>query len=532
MAASMSRRCLFALLALLASCGFDQQPRMGGTVTIAAGNDLDAANPLVSVCVWTNEILRFGLFTTLVRYGPELEFEPYLARDWEMEGDTAVVFHIRRDLSWHDGVPTTAHDVLFTFQRAKDPATGFANAGGYFSHWLEGEVIDSFTVRFRLEPHAEPLAGWPFTPIIPEHLLEEVPAAEMRHAPFNREPVGNGPLRFVSQRPNDRWVFEANEDFPADLGGRPLIDRLVWRVIPDNTAQLTELRVGTADLALQSQAAHLAEYGERQGFRVLEKPSRQFYFIAWNGLRPPLDDPRVRKALAMAIDRDRMIAGLRKGLAEPAAGPIMPFHWSYDQSIGPLPHDPAVAVELLAQAGVRDRDGDGRLRKPDGSAFAIELKLPAGSEIHRDIAEAVRADLAGIGVRVETRATEVTTLFADVTSPDRRFDAALLGWSTDLRLNLLDTFHSTALAGPYQFASYANTELDRLIDDAATDLSRETATPRWQEVQRILRDEQPWTVLYYHRDGFLARDGLRGADMDIRGALVNLPSWWVAADPD
>jgi peptide/nickel transport system substrate-binding protein len=525
------RRCVTALsLALLAGCGGDADPRRGGAVVIGAGSDLDFANPLVSVDAWTNEILRFALFTPLVRHGPDLDFEPYLAESWEMLGDTAVVFRLRRDVMWHDGAPTTAHDVLFTFQRAVDPATAFPNAG-YFTYWTGGEVVDSFTVRFRFRPHAEPLAGWPSTPIVPKHLLEDIPPGDLRHAPFNRNPVGNGPFVFVSQRPNDRWVFDANPHFPSGLGGTPLIDRLVWRVIPDNTAQLTEVRVGNADLILQPRPDQVMPMGLRDGLHVLEKPSRQFHFVAWNGRRPPLDDARVRHALAMGIDRDRILHGLRSGLGSMAVGPIMPFHWAYDDDLDPLPHDPAAAADLLASAGLRDRNGDGRLQNADGSTFEIEVKFPAASDFYRDVAEAIRADLAALGVRVTTRPTEVTTLFADLTSPERRFDAALLGWSGDLRLDLHDTFHSAATGGPYQFASYANPEVDRLIDRAGVAPDRDSATLLWRRVQRILRDEQPWTLLYYLNDAFVAGDRLRGVRMDIRGALVNLTEWWVDGPP-
>lgn len=521
------RRSLPALcLAFFWACGGDTDPRRGGAVVIGAGSDLDAANPLVSVDAWTNEILRFALFTPLIRHGPDLDYEPYLAESWDILGDTAVVFRLRRDVAWHDGAPTTAHDVLFTFERAVDPATAFPNAG-YFAHWTGGEVMDSFTVSFRFQPHAEPLAGWPSTPILPRHLLGDIAPAELRQAPFNRNPVGNGPFVFVSQRPNDRWVFDANPDFPAALGGRPLLDRLVWRVIPDNTAQVTEVRVGSADLVLQPQPDQVIAAGQRDQLHVLEKPSRQYLFLAWNGRRPPLDDPDVRRALAMGIDRDRILRGLRRGLGSPAVGPIMPFHWAYDDGLDPLPHDPAAAAELLAAAGLRERQGDGRLRRSDGSVFDIEIKFPAGSDYHRDVAEAIRGDLAALGVGVTTRPTDVSTLFGDVTSPDRRFDAALLGWSGDFRLDLRDTFHSDALGGPYQFASYANPEVDRLIDSAASDPDRQTAAPLWQRVQRILRDDQPWTLLYYHNDAFLANDRLQGVHMDIRGALVNLTEWWV-----
>jgi peptide/nickel transport system substrate-binding protein len=522
-------------VAALAACGADHDPRRGGAVVIGAGSDLDFANPLVSVDAWTHEILRHALFVPLVRYGPDLEYEPGLAESWEMLGDTAVVFRLRRDVAWHDGVPTTAHDVLFTFDRARDPATGFPNTG-YFAHWTSGAVLDSFTVAFRLEPHAEPLAGWPFLPVVPRHVLDTVPPERLRQASFNRAPVGNGPFRFVSQRANDRWVFEANPDFPEGLGGAPLLDRLIWRVIPDNTAQITEIRVGAVDLVLQPRPDQVEALAERDGLRAVVKPSRQFAFIAWNGRRAPLGDARVRRALAMAIDRDRILDGLRRGYGATAVGPIMPFHWSYDPDMQPLPFDRDAALALLAEAGIRDRDGDGRLRLPDGTPFRLELKGFAGSDFYRDVAEAVRADLASLGVDVTTRLLEASTLFADVTAPERRFDAALLGWSGDIRLDLHDTFHSAASAGPYQFAGYSNAEVDALMERAGVESDRAVAGPLWQDVQRLLTDEQPWTVLYYQTDAFLARDRLRGVEMDIRGALLTLGEWWIegrgAPDPD
>ena len=521
-----------AALAALAAAGLlgacaDQGPRPGGTVVIAAGSDLDFANPLVSADQWTTDLLRFAVFTPLIRYGPELEYEPALAESWELEGDTAVTFHLRRDVRWHDGPLTTAHDVLFTFERARNPETGFPNSD-YFGRWTRGEVLDSFTVRFAFEPHAEPLAGWPFTPVVPEHLLDTVPAAAMRQAAYNRAPVGNGPFRFVSQRANDRWVFERNPDYPEALGGPPLLERLVWRVIPENAAQMAELRAGEADIVLQPRPEEALALGERDGFRVVVKPSRQFSFIAWNGQRAELSDPRVRRALAMAIDREAIVEAFRSGYGEIVSGPVMPSHWSHDPDLAPLPHAPDSAVALLAEAGIRDRDGDGVLDLSDGSPFAIQLKLPAGSDYNRDIGEAVRGDLEAIGVRATTRPTEFGTLVADVTSPERRFDAFLLGWAGDFRLDLRDTFHSEGLEGPYQFASYANPELDSLMDRATAEPDREVARPLWRRAQRILRDEQPWTVLFYQTDALVLRDRLQGVDMDIRGALVSLPRWWVS----
>jgi peptide/nickel transport system substrate-binding protein len=267
---------------------------------------------------------------------------------------------------------------------------------------------------------------------------------------------------------------------------------------------------------------------ERPGIRAVVKPSRQFSFVVWNALRPPLDDPRVRRALAMSLDRRRILEGLRNGYGKLGITPIMPFHWAHDPTVESIPFDPDSARALLAGLGIRDRDGDEVLELPDGSDFEIRIKLSAGSDFNRDVAEALRSDLAALGVRASTESTEATTLFADVTSPERRFDAALLGWSGDFRLDLRDLFHSDALEGPYQFASYGNPEVDSLMDRAVLEPDPERAAPLWGRVQEILQEEQPWTILYYQVDAFLARERVRNMEVDIRGALVNLPDWWLA----
>lgn len=521
------------LLLVLSACA-DAEPaaeaaadaEYGGTVVMVNNSDLTDLNPLVAGEKYSQEVNRYMLFVPLVRHAEDLSLEPALAESWEMLGDTGVVFHLRRDVRWHDGVPTTAHDVVFTYERAKDPATLFPNPE-YFQLWTSAEATDSFTVRFTFEPHMDPLAGWAFLPPVPAHLLDSIPSERMLQAAFNNAPVGNGPFRFVQYRQNDRWVFEANRDFPEDLGGRPYLDRVVWRPIPDGTAQITELRTGGADIVLTPISDQFVAVRELPGFRGIDRPGRQYASAIWNSRVPPLEDERVRLALGLAINRQQIIDVLRAGFGSQAVGPIGPSHWAYDESVEPLPYSPDSARTLLAGAGIEDTDGDDILNLPDGEPFEIELKFPAGSVINRDMAELIRGDLARIGVRITTRPTEWGTMIDDFTSPDRRFEAILLGFETDFRVNLYDTFHSGAIGTSNAFASYSNPRVDSLINRTRFARSMDEARPMYAEIQRILRDEQPWSFLYYYPDLVLLNDRLQGVEMDNRGGLITIQNWWV-----
>jgi peptide/nickel transport system substrate-binding protein len=538
---SAMQRCMRTLVLLLgtglaAACGDrddaapDRDPtRYGGTIVVANNSDIENLNPLVSSDRYTQEVNRYLLFLPLIRYDAELDYEPALAERWEMLGDTGAVFHLRRDVRWHDGKPTTARDVVFTFQRAMDPETAYPNAS-YFQYWTNVGAQDSFTVRFSFAPHLDPLAGLPFLPVVPAHVLDSIPAGAMRQASFNKRPVGNGPFRFVEYRTNDRTIFEANPEFPDALGGRPYIDRIVYRPIPDATAQMAELTAGTADIILTPRSAEFARLSQQPGIRGFQRPGRQYANIMWNGRVEPLNDPRVRRALTHAIDRQLILQTLREGYGDLAIGPIGPYHWAYDESVQPVPFSRDSAVALLDAAGLTDRNGDGVRELPNGRPFQIELKMPAGSIINRDMAEMIRSQLSEVGVRVTTRPTDGATLYQDITSPSRNFQAVIMGWESDFRINLRDTFHSEAYDGMYQSASYRNPRVDQLIDSVGRAVRRDQAIPVYAELQRILRDEQPWTFLYYFPDLVLVRDRLQGVEMDIRGAFTNITRWYVTSE--
>src|SRR5690606_284876 len=160
---------------------------------------------------------------------------------------------------------------------------------------------------------------------VPRHLLEGVAPADLRNAPFNRNPVGSGPYRFVEWRANDRLVLERNPDFPEALGGPPALDRLVFRVVPEPATLLTELLTGGLHVDIPVVPDQAARIEANPNLELFSFPSRTVYFIGWNTRREPFTDARVRRAMTLAIDRQEIITALLEGYGSPATSTIPPW---------------------------------------------------------------------------------------------------------------------------------------------------------------------------------------------------------------
>lgn len=527
-------------LAVMAGCGdggvppptvereIPHEERFGGTVVIAGAPELGTFNPAATTDELSMQIQRHALLMTLLRPDENLRAQPYLAESWEINDDsTRVVFHLRRDIRWHDGEPTTAADVDFTFRALKDSEVGFPNAQ-WFEGWEGPELLDRYTIRFAVRPRAGLLSGWTRLPIMPRHLLGGTEAARLATHPFGTSPVGNGPFRFVERQPGGAWVLEANPDFPEALGGRPYLDRIVYRSIPEPATQLAELRTGGVQFVRFMSPSQISRARSDESISVIEFPSRAYGLIAWNGKRPLFQDPAMRRALTMAIDRQALIDAVHYGLGEIANGPIGPWHPAYDPELAPPPFSPDSAALEFERLGWTDADGDG-WRERGGEPLAFVL-MTSERDTYRDIATIVQAQLARVGVRVEQETVEGAVLVDAIMSPERRFDAFVLEWVPDLEIDDRQLFSCEAIGEMYQFSSYCNEELEPILQAIPNVRSREDGDRLLRQYVEIVNRDQPFTFLYFARDAAAIRDELRGVELDIRGDLTGIREWWLHPD--
>lgn len=532
----------FLALFALAACGdsgadlgdaaedVPEEQRSGGTVVAGLIGDIPDISPLTSTDHNANQMQQFVLFTPLIAYDDSLRPVPRFARSWEIgEDGRSITFHLRDDLYWHDGVKTSAYDVEFSYDRARDPATAFANSA-FWDYYGDATVVDSFTIRIAMEPHADPLDPWRSFAPAPKHVLEDVPAAELSQHPFaTSRPLGNGPFRFVSRSPGQNWVFEANPDFPEELGGRPYIDRIVLRIIPEPTTLLAELLNGSIHYYIAPTTDQLSQIESSGNARILAFDDRAFVMIGWNQRNPLFKDARVRRALTMSINREQIVQAIRRGYGSVGNTTIPPFFWNHVEAAGPeLPYDTVAARALLREAGWEDRNRDGTLENAEGLPFQFTLVTNQGNRERQEITQIIQAQLAQIGIQAQPQIMEWGALLSRINDPVRRdFDALVIGWVTEFRIDDANLFHCERHDEPYQWVSHCNARLDALIDTLPRITDRAEALPLWSEYQRLLAEDQPYTILFFQRRIEGVHNALRNVHVDARGDWVSVDQWYL-----
>lgn len=541
MKASIARRWLTAFCAAgLVACGGGDgggtgksagndkggPPVQGGTVAIDMLADFQAFNPVTNTHLTTDDVVKHMLFTPLIQYDEKLQPIPWLAERWEL-ADTSVTFFLRRDVMWHDGKPVTAEDVKFTFDLAKDPATASLLGSAYMNMVKEATVVDPHTVRFSFTaPHAQALDGF-WWPPLPRHLLQNVPAAELSRHAYNRQPVGSGPFKFTEWRAGQSASFEANPQFPPALGGRPNLDRVVFRVVPEATTMVTELINGTADMIgytlLPDQAAQIRN---QNGVELRHYPSREFTFFAWNNTRPLFSDARVRRAMTMGINRQQIIDGLLQGFGVPASGMIPPWSPMYTE-LQPLPYDPNGAKALLQQAGFADANGDGILDK-GGQPLRFVLTINSSNRLHADIAQVMQRQLRQVGVDVQIQPQEFQSMLQRYKA--REYDAVLANWTLDtFKVDPTPLFscEQARVANSANRTGYCNPRADQVMQQALRTTDAAQAKVLWAQYSQVLHQDQPITFLYWFEDMAGLGPRPQGVQTDARSKIVNIRDWWI-----
>jgi peptide/nickel transport system substrate-binding protein len=493
-------------------------PVSGDAFVYASLGDATRLNPLLTSDSATGEVCGY-IFNGLVKYDRDLRLVGDLARSWEVRrGGKEILFHLRPGVRWHDGAPFTARDVTYTFERLRDPAVA-TPFGADFRDVQSVEAVDDLTVRVLYgRPFAPALESWGMG-IIPRHVFE---GTDFNAHPAHRRPVGTGPYRFVEWKTDEKIVLAANPDY---FEGPPRIQRIIMRVIPDAGVQFLELRNGSVDqmgLTPDQYGAYPEFFKNYDKYRY---PAFAYTFFAFNLDRSPFGDLRVRRALTLAVDKKEIIEGVLLGFGRSATGPFPPSSWAFNESVPDTPHDPAQARALLAQAGWRDTDGDGALDK-DGKPFAFTVITNQGNKLRELAAVILQSHFAAVGVKMEIRILEWSTFIHSYVDK-RNFDALILGWNLSRDPDSYTIWHSSQRGeGLYNFAGYADTEADSLLEEGRRTFDFAKRRDIYRRFHARVAEDAPYIFLYYPESLPALHKRFIGPEVAPAGLGWNFREWW------
>lgn len=510
------------MVATLTACGVrDEAPRAaasGGTAVYCMSSLPQQLNTFVTPDLGAADV-RWLLFTPLVRYAPDATaVQPWLATSWQWDSAGKVVtIALRTDVMWHDGDPVDADDVAWAVRIAADLEYGYFGNDD-IAGLVEAAVVASDTVRLTFDRTMT--AGMePFVhlPILPKHLLDTIPAAAFARSPYHLEPIGSGPWRFVERSVDGSIVLGRNDDFPEALG-RPALDRLVLRAVPEAASALVELETGNVEAcAMGSTRAAAIDRSER--LRAVAVPPVGLYVMPLDTRKPPLQDARVRRALSAALDRAALAASMSSAM-RPARTFLPPdSRWADSAALQP-DADTTLANVLLDEAGWR-RGASGTRVNASGAPLRFTL---VGPQPHQNLLTVVQAQWRRVGVDVELQFMEGSAYIATIRNPETRPQAMSLSFFPD-RLLTPDPSSQLHSGGGSNLSFYSVPEVDRLTESLATALDDAARADAYRQLQRRVAEDVP-LIYVIHAPRLLAvSDELEGVEADANGPLAGVSTW-------
>lgn len=500
------------LVAISVFClvGLAETPKIGGTLVLARAHDVTGLDPHTVPAHVSHRVYEL-IYNTLVGLDAQLLPIPELAESWEISSDgRQYTFHLRKGVKFHNGIEFTAEDVKFTFERILDEKTG-AISRSFFTDIDKIETPDPYTVVFTLKrPNAAFLVylSDPNASIVSHEVAFSADLNKMENA------IGTGPFRLVEWKPDEIMVLEKNPDY-FELG-KPYLDRIEIKIIPEEFSIVAAMRAGEVDMALlESPIAAIALRGV-PNVNLMAIPSLRYHLIFVNTSRGPLRDQRVRQAISCALDRQGLIntAALGEGVV---TGPIPPSLSYWAVPVNELPYykrDLELARKLLAEAGYE-------------KGFSVNLLVPLGEPV-TGVAEAqyIKSQLEEVGIYVKLDVVEFGIYIDRWLKADLDLAIGLNAGKPDPDFYLYRYFHST---GSLQFVigHWNDPRLDELLDQGRAQVDMTKRREIYAEAQRILVEGSPFIWTYVGFEYFAAQNYVKGFIPLATGAIDFLKETWL-----
>ncbi len=473
------------------------------TLVYCSEGSPEGFNPSLYTAGTTFDASSRAIFNRLVEFTPgTTEVKPALAEEWEVSDDgLEYTFHLREGVKFHakeNFTPTrdfNADDVLYSFNRQLDedhPDHGLS--GGTYEYFnamsmpdllAEVEKVDDMTVKFVLtRPEAPMIANlaMDFASIMSAEYAEQMREAGTPEQ-VDLDPVGTGPFQLVDYQKDAVIRYKAHPDY---WDGKAAIDDLVFAITPDNSVRLQKLKAGECHVMPYPNPADLEDIRADDSLKMLEQEGLNVGYLAYNTTQPPFDNPKVRKALNMAINKEAIIDAVFQGAGRVAKNPLPPTIWSYNESTVDDPYSPEAARKLLAEAGVENLEMN---------IWAMPVQRPYNPNARR-MAELIQEDFANVGVEAEIVSYEWGEYLARSKAEDRD-GAVLLGWTGDNGDpdNFLAVLLGCDAVGGSNRANWCYEPFQNLIEQAKVTSDVEERTTLYEAAQLVMKNQAPWATI-------------------------------------
>ena len=512
------------------------QPTTGGVYTEALVGSMGRLNPLLD---WNNaadrDIDRL-IFSGLIRFDERGLPRPELAESWGTSSDGTIYnFSLRSNAVWHDGTPVTADDVIFTIDLIKSNGSLFPQDVKDLWSQIEVKRMNDQNIKFTLpEPYA-PFLDYVTFGILPKHLLEGTPADQLQNAEFNLKPIGTGPYKFdhllVEGGQIRGVVLNLNEKYYLD---KPFIPQVVFRYYPDSTSAFDAYQQGEVLGISQVTLDMLPKALSDANLSVHTSRLPQIGIVFLNQNNPTVaffQDAKVRRALLMGVNRNAIISKYMGGQAIVADSPILPGSWAYYEGIEHIQYDPEAAAELLMGEGYVIPAAGGEVRAKDGQPLAFTLAHPDDA-LHTQIAQAIQANWARIGVQVDLLPVPYDRLVAEFLTP-RNYQAVLadLTMSRTPDPDPYPFWHQAEATGGQNYSQWDNRIASEYLEEARTQTDFTVRTRLYHNFQVIFEQELPSLLLYYPVYSYAVDGQVQGVQVapmyDTSDRLAFITDWFL-----
>ena len=512
----MRRAALLALVLLAGCTSPDGSTTASATsIVIGAGSEPENLNPVLGYAPDG----AAKIFDGLVARDASLALKPALAAELPTASADGLTWTVklRKDITFSDGTPLTADDVVFTYRSVVDKKVN-STIASRFDALADVVAKDPATVEFTL--------SYPYAPFAQQLALGIVPAAKLKDAdinsaPFNTAPVGTGPYTVETWRKGDRMVLKANEKY---WGGAPAVKSVTVVFVPDDNARATRMAAGEFDGTVLPPKL-VQTYRDRSGYKIVQNPSADYRGLGIPSELPFTSTPEVRRAINLGINRQAMIDAVLAGSGKPASTPISPYLKDWYDEGSAFRYDVAEAEKLLDAAGWR-KGADGK-RAKDGQPAKLPVLYPAPDVLRKELALATASDIAKLGIDAPVEATTF-----DIMLQRREEAAAVWGggdpYDPDTAAYTLLHSRYAGQDGYVNMTLYKNSTVDIALDTARRSLDPAARKKAYDEFQKAYSADPGWAFLVFLDHTYVLRDRWNGQETQVEPhdhGLVHAV-WW------